>query len=306
MTQKNCLDKDNDQKNVKKNMEYSLEKQNKAFEAYFTTGEFARLCKVKKQTLFHYDEIGIFSPEIKKENGYRYYSYNQLEVFQVISVLKEMDMPLKNIKEYLNHRSPEDLIDLLSDKIREIDRKMEDLNWLKNMLKTKVRLTQDARKVTTGTVLTEELLEDEHFITTPYNDTEDAKKMTQAIAGHLNLCHDLDIYSAYSIGGMIPTSKIPNETDYNYSHFYTKLSGSEIHAANHKKPRGRYAVIYHWGGFDTAIADYAKLTEYVAAEGFSMGAFFYEDVILDELSMKGYDNYVLKISVRLKKMLLPD
>ncbi|MFE4512310.1 MerR family DNA-binding transcriptional regulator, partial [Bacillus subtilis] len=42
---------------------------------YFTTGEFSKLCRVKKQTLFHYDEIGLFSPEIKKENGYRYYSY---------------------------------------------------------------------------------------------------------------------------------------------------------------------------------------------------------------------------------------
>ena len=28
---------------------------------YFTTGEFAKICGVKKQTLFHYDDIGIFS-----------------------------------------------------------------------------------------------------------------------------------------------------------------------------------------------------------------------------------------------------
>ncbi len=32
-------------------------------EGYFTTGEFAKLCKVKKQTLFHYDHIGILKPE---------------------------------------------------------------------------------------------------------------------------------------------------------------------------------------------------------------------------------------------------
>ncbi|MES9688512.1 MerR family DNA-binding transcriptional regulator, partial [Bacillus sp. JJ353] len=57
---------------------------------YFTTGEFAKLCHVKKQTLFHYDEIGLLSPEIKKENGYRYYSYNQFELFQVINLFKEV------------------------------------------------------------------------------------------------------------------------------------------------------------------------------------------------------------------------
>ena len=34
---------------------------NKNLDSYFTTGEFAKLCKVKKQTLFHYDDIGIFA-----------------------------------------------------------------------------------------------------------------------------------------------------------------------------------------------------------------------------------------------------
>ena len=48
---------------------------------YFTTGEFARITGVTKHTLFHYDDIGLFSPEIKQDNGYRYYSVGQLEVF---------------------------------------------------------------------------------------------------------------------------------------------------------------------------------------------------------------------------------
>ena len=40
-------------------------------ELYFTTGEFAEILGVKKHTLFHYDEIGLFSPAVKEENGYR-------------------------------------------------------------------------------------------------------------------------------------------------------------------------------------------------------------------------------------------
>lgn len=265
---------------------------------YFTTGEFAKLCKVKKQTLFHYDDIGVFSPEIKDENGYRYYSYSQLEVFQVISILKETDMPLKSIKAYLDHRSPDDLIRLLETQITEIDRKLEDLAWLKNLLRTKIRMTRSALEVPTGEVLAEELPEDEYLITTPYSGDDDDKKIAQAVTEHLNFCHDLDVYSAYSIGGMISSDKIPTEEDYNYSHFYTKLSKGEYHAANDRRPRGSYAVIYHTGGYDTAYLDYARLVEYIKAHGYTMGDYFYEDVILDELSVKGYDNYVLKISVR--------
>lgn len=274
------------------------ETRDKNLKGYFTTGEFAKLCKVKKQTLFHYDDIGIFSPEIKKENGYRYYSYNQFEVFGVISILKEMDMPLKNIKAYLDHRSPQDLIDLLKKQIVEIDRKLEDLVWLKEFLNTKVQLTQDGMQIETGLVQIEELLEDDPFIATAYDDSNDEKKIAQAVSEHFYFCHDLDIYSAYSIGAMIPTDKIPTENYYNYSHFYTKLNKSESHQANYRKPCGKYAVLYHQGGYDNASLDYAKLVEYMKTHGFTMGNYFYEDIILDELSMKGYDNYVLKISVQ--------
>ncbi|MDU4892145.1 MAG: MerR family transcriptional regulator [Clostridium sp.] len=65
---------------------------------YFTTGEFAKLVGVTKHTLFHYDDIGVFSPEIKKDNDYRYYSVFQIEAFYVIYTLKELEMPLKEIK----------------------------------------------------------------------------------------------------------------------------------------------------------------------------------------------------------------
>ena len=80
---------------------------------YLTTGDFARLCGTTKHTLFHYDQLGIFSPAVKGENGYRYYTFPQMEVFYVISTLKELDMPLADIKAYLDRRSPEDMADYL-------------------------------------------------------------------------------------------------------------------------------------------------------------------------------------------------
>ena len=46
---------------------------------YMTTGEFASAMGVSKDTLFHYDDIGLFCPEKVSENGYRYYSIYQME-----------------------------------------------------------------------------------------------------------------------------------------------------------------------------------------------------------------------------------
>ena len=39
---------------------------------------------VSKHSLFHYDDIGLFSPEYVAENGYRLYSLYQLETLETI------------------------------------------------------------------------------------------------------------------------------------------------------------------------------------------------------------------------------
>ena len=64
--------------------------------------DFARICGTNKRTLHHYDQIGLFAPALRGENGYRYYSQEQYDVFMVISALKELGMPLLDIKAYLD------------------------------------------------------------------------------------------------------------------------------------------------------------------------------------------------------------
>lgn len=41
---------------------------------YLSAGRFAALVGTTKETLFHYDEIGLFVPKRRGTNGYRYYA----------------------------------------------------------------------------------------------------------------------------------------------------------------------------------------------------------------------------------------
>ena len=94
-------------------------------EVYLTTGEFAKLADVTKHTLYHYDKIGLLSPEIKlTDNQYRYYSLSQLDLIKVITLLKELGMPLLEIKSYLDQRTPSLFIDLLSRELKDIQDKI--------------------------------------------------------------------------------------------------------------------------------------------------------------------------------------
>ena len=45
--------------------------------------EVSKISGVSVRTLHHYDEIGLLSPQ-KRENGYRYYSEDDLSLLQMI------------------------------------------------------------------------------------------------------------------------------------------------------------------------------------------------------------------------------
>lgn len=75
-------------------------------EQLYTTGQFAELCGVKKQTLFHYDDIDLLKPARVDDNGYRRYSHDQYQDFLLISCLKEAGMSLAEIKDYLDEDDP--------------------------------------------------------------------------------------------------------------------------------------------------------------------------------------------------------
>jgi len=94
-------------------------------------GEFSKVCKVSTKTLRYYAEIGLILPnEINKENGYRYYSIEQLETMLFIKKLKSYNFSLEEIKIILKSEElkEEKLYSYLIKKQREIHKQMKELN----------------------------------------------------------------------------------------------------------------------------------------------------------------------------------
>ena len=66
-------------------------------------GEFSNICKVSTKTLRYYAEIGLLEPsEVNPENGYRYYSIEQLKTMLFINRLKSYSFSLDEIKKILH------------------------------------------------------------------------------------------------------------------------------------------------------------------------------------------------------------
>ena len=67
-----------------------------------TVHEVSNLTGVSIRTLHHYDKIGLLPPAEVTEAGYRLYDEASLERLQCILLFKELEFPLKDMKEILD------------------------------------------------------------------------------------------------------------------------------------------------------------------------------------------------------------
>ncbi len=268
----------------------------KNFQNYLTTGEFAKIVGVTKHTLFHYDEIGVFSPEIKGENEYRYYSVFQIEPFYVISALKELGMSLKEIKSYLDVRGPEKLIELFDKQEKEINKKINHLIAIKQLISQKSQATKSLFYMDTNKIILKEENKELLIITEALPSTDD-RSLAVSYANHIKNCNRNNITAPYTTGQMISLNNIIKKNYITYSYFHTKISlNHNVVSETYSKAKGRYLIAYHTG-YNTIDITYKKMLNFAKENNLKLGDYFFEDAILDELSVDGYENFVVKISI---------
>ncbi|MCM3255448.1 MerR family transcriptional regulator [Priestia aryabhattai] len=266
-------------------------------EKYFTTGEFANLCRVKKQTLFHYDEIGLLSPKIKKENGYRYYSYEQFEVFQVIALFKEFGVPLKEIKTLLTDKKPRNMITLLKEKSFEIEEKIRSLNHLQAIIQTRLQLAEHTLKTDFSSISLQPLDEETFMISE--NILEEAEQKYTTIIPeliHYIQLHKLD--RGYPIGALLAREQIQKKEFYNYKHLYVKIPERIENVHYHVRPQGLYVVGYQKGA-ETEHA-YNRIIQFVEEKGLKIGEYAYEEYVIDEVLADGIENSITRIQLQIQ------
>ncbi|MFG1641351.1 MerR family transcriptional regulator [Amycolatopsis sp. NPDC049252] len=71
--------------------------------AGLTVGEFSRVTHLSAKTLRHYHDVGLLEPaDVDSSTGYRYYSLDQVPAAQVIRRLRDLDMPVADVRAVLS------------------------------------------------------------------------------------------------------------------------------------------------------------------------------------------------------------
>ena len=91
-------------------------------------GEFSRLMQVTVKTLRHYEQKGLLIPEeVDPWTGYRYYGVGQMLRLNSIRQLQRLGFSLEEIKDLFEGESHVPSIELLTEKIEETEKQLQQL-----------------------------------------------------------------------------------------------------------------------------------------------------------------------------------
>ena len=264
---------------------------------YMTTGEFAKLMGVTKETLFHYDEIGLFCPEVVTENGYRQYSINQVEVMDTILLLKELGMPLKEIREFMRHRSAERILQVFADREKQLNQQIKKLQQMKKWMAQRRRKIQAIRQLRTEEISIQKFPERYYLYASVEPDSgweyyqkageiilkleQDGMQVDYDLA-YVQHAQNVDCgqYDVYDNIGILLEKRLDQQQCLVF-------------------PEGEYLTAYHVGHWNTLSETYERLCAYQKAHHIQTDVSYLEHYVVDNFVVDSIEEFVTEVSVRI-------
>ncbi|WP_286315899.1 MerR family transcriptional regulator [Romboutsia ilealis] len=261
---------------------------------YFTAGEFAKLHHINKRTLHYYDSVGIFSPKHKGENGYRYYTYSQSIDLENILALRELNMSIEEIQNYIKNPNALDFQNIAKKKISEIDNTISQLKKLKNILKQKSKSLDLCKDVYDGKI---ELvhLNEEFLLMTPlvFETHSCLMDNSNAIIKHLKASWEFSNYKK-SCGSYISLEKIKKNEFNEYDGIFTEIGKKRKEL--YLKPAGLYIRGFCVGNWNKLPELYENILIFANKKNLTLGEYAFE-CGLNEFAISSEDQYITQVEI---------
>lgn len=262
--------------------------------------DFARLSGINRKNLIFYDEIGLLTPEFRYENGYRFYSYKQLETVSVITSLREIGMRLVDIKRYLDERTPDSLIEIFTYQRNILEERIAKLRRLECMIDTRLFLTRKGLETNPATILLKQCAKEPLLVSEDVTGLdEDATE--DAVGRFYDFCDQEQIIYGYPFCAIIPRDNLEQKRWNMPSHFFFKFPAEETVLSNKIKPAGLYLIAYEEVDDYSSELIYQRMWDYIDKEGLTIAGDAYEELLLDEIAVKSPGKYLLQVSMQVTR-----
>lgn len=234
--------------------------------------EMAQLANTTRRTLIFYDQEGIFKPAQKNAQGYRYYRYDQVYDLLFILSLRDLDIPLAEIKTILNQPDGLD-VKTVSHYLQLVEQKLAKFEQIKQILKTK--LSQSSCRKTKPVLYQPKLA---HQSTQTFWCSQQVADCSEPAIAELfsSFYHDLDQRSILTNGqsGFLTKLAVNQGPAYPQAAFRLLKEVGPLPTTTIlpklEKPAGRYVQIYvenTLAGIERGLAD---LTTYAQNQSLSL------------------------------------
>lgn len=260
-----------------------------------TIGQFATLHGINKKTLMWYDEIGLFRPaSIHPENGYRCYDYHQSPVLETILLLRELDVPIPEIKEFMQNRSAQNMKNLLDKKIADLDLEIIHMQAVKKTLCGRLSDMDALLNMDLSEIAIVEK-EERRLVTVDIDKDITFEKEVELVVSETARYRLGRLHNA-SYGSMIPVSSLQCGDFDNYTKLFIEIPFLEQTAGLHTQPEGKYLRAFHKGGWDGIPGRYREILEYAKGQGLALSGFSYEKGI-NETVIDRVEDYIVRIEI---------
>ena len=265
-------------------------------EKTISTGEFAKLLEINKDTLLYYDKIDLFKPAGTHPNGYRYYTFEQFDQFVAIQSLRTVNLPIKELKTYFEAPNLQSLHYLAiehRDKVAVEIQKLQDIQFF---LERAITLTKEMEDVSFGEVIIKELPEESVVYSEEKIDW--SVSMEELYEHSTHFLKKLGVKSTAAHGIVYSKEAFLKGDLEGLSYLFCRLED----ATAKKNPAGQYAIIYHQGPYNEIDKTYVALLKYLENEQFELDGDVYEEYLLHSIAAKEEEEYITKISVKVKRL----
>ncbi|MBM6686277.1 MerR family transcriptional regulator [Faecalicatena contorta] len=275
-------------------------------EQLLTTGQFASLCGTTKETLFHYDRIGILKPDRVGNNGYRYYTAVQFYDFDLIQTMKYTGSSLEDIRKCIRNFDTGYFLEMFREKQRRIKEEQKKLEELSGFMQELVQITEEALDARYGVPRTERDGE-EHLLVTDfgYREWDSSNAPARLLGEHIRKCEACGIRNHAFVGSIILRETLEKK-EMKESFLFTKIP-ENIWADEwckredvRRKPAGTFASVMHKGPYNSFGKSIEKLMKFIERESLKIAGDCYVYDMISYIAGAGEEDYVVKIKVPVK------
>jgi len=266
----------------------------------FLIGELAKIFNTTTDTLRHYDKMNLLKPECDSKTNYRYYVIGSMFKLSRILFLKNLNISLSEIENYMNNKNEDRLIYMLKKKNEDIDIKIQQLTNLQHKINSKLDLFENAK--TKLNKITVESIDARFGIfikTFGVKDSSEVKEIFKRSKNYLKM-------SSWLIEGQVYTS-LPKQDMENgvYNHFRYFI---EVNLANDEHydqlimlPKSQYVCMTFKGPYSDLVNHYQSLIEWIDDNNYVIAGDSIENNIVDRDYSDSADDFITEIQIPIQE-----